>query len=162
MIYFDQIPPALPPTRGERLARQKADAYGCCLGWVIGGLLLILLTLCSCRTREVVREVPVVVERVTERRDTVHRVDSVVWRDSVYHLVKGDSVLIERWHTRWRVSHDTVRVVRRDTVPVVTETTVTEVREVNVLHWWQTLLMWLGGIGTGFACLYILYKVKKP
>ena len=138
------------------------DTFGCCCGWVIGGLLLLALSLCSCRTREVVREVPVVVERVTERHDTVHRVDSVVWRDSVYHLVKGDSVLIERWHTRWRVSHDTVRVVRRDSVPVVTETTVTEVREVNVLHWWQRLLMLFGGIGTFFACLYILYKVKKP
>jgi hypothetical protein len=43
---------------------------------------------------------------------------------------------------------------------VVTETTVTEVREVNVLHWWQRLLMLLGGIGTGLACLYIIYKVK--
>lgn len=160
MIYFDQIPPALPPTKAEREARAKADAFGCCCGWVIGGLLLILLTLCSCRTREVVREVPVVVERVMERHDTVHRVDSVVWRDSVYQFVKGDSVLIERWHTRWRVSHDTVRVVRRDSVPVVTETTVTEVREVNVLHWWQRLLMLLGGIGTGLACLYIIYKVK--
>lgn len=136
------------------------DAFGCCCGWLIGGLLLLALSLCSCRTREVVREVPVVVERVTERHDTVHRVDSVVWRDSVYHLVKGDSVLIERWHTRWRVSHDTVRVVRRDSVPVVTETTVTEVREVNRLKWWQTMLMWLGGIGTGLACLYIIYKVK--
>lgn len=138
------------------------DAFGCCCGWVIGGLLLLALSLCSCRTREVVREVPVVVEHTTEhvRTDVVR--DTIHWRDSVYHLVMGDTVIIERWHTRERVSHDTVRVVRRDSVPVVTETTVTEVREVNVLHWWQRLLMWLGGIGTCFACLYILYKVKKP
>lgn len=159
MIYFDQIPPALPPTKAEREARAKADAFGCCCGWVIGGLLLIALTLCSCRTREVVREVPVVVEHTTEhvRTDVVR--DTIHWRDSVYHLVMGDTVIIERWHTRERVELRATSDTVRDTVPVVTEVKVTEVKEVNVLRWWQTMLMWLGAIGAAIVGLKIYKRV---
>lgn len=159
MIYFENIP--LPPTREERLARQKADACGCCLGWVIGGLLLLAISLCSCRTREVVREVPVVVEHTTERVRTDVVRDTIHWRDSVYHLVMGDTVIIERWHTRERVELRATSDTVRDTVPVVTEVKVTEVKEVNVLRWWQTMLMWLGALGAAAVGVKLIFKMRR-
>ena len=161
MIYFENIPPALPPTKAEREARQKADAYGCCLGWVVGGLLLILLTLCSCRTREVVREVPVVVEHTTERVRTDVVRDTIHWRDSVYHLVMGDTVIIERWHTRERVELRATCDTVRDTVPMVTEVKVTEVKEVNVLRGWQTMLRWLGALGAAAVGAKLILKMRR-
>jgi len=52
----------------------------------------------------------------------------------------------------------------RDTVPVVTEVTHTEVKEVNVLRWWQTALMWMGGVLLAIALFYaaaLLYIRNK-
>lgn len=121
------------------------------VGFGLGLLACLLITLCSCRSgREVITEqVPVVVTqehhtesvRVDIVRDTIHQ------RDSIYHYIKGDTTIIERWHyytnnnTALRV--DTLIKVDSVQVPVVTERTTTEV---NVLHWWQRALMMLGGV----------------
>lgn len=124
--------------------------------------LLYLLT--GCKAQEIVVEKPVVVEHTTERHKVDIVRDTLVWRDSVYHYVKGDTVLIERWHHVANVSKTIVADTVRDTVPVVTEVTRTEVKEVNVLRWWQTALMWMGGVLLAIAVFYaavLLYIRNK-
>ena len=79
--------------------------------------LLVLWALCSCTKTEYIT-----VEKV--RNDTTyitkHQRDSVWLHDSTFVKVAGDTVWIERWHTKWQnhLEHDTVYKARVDSVPV--------------------------------------------
>jgi hypothetical protein len=76
----------------------------------------MLSLLCGCKAKEAVT-----VEKT--RTDTLlwysNIRDSVVVKDSVYVKDGGDTVVVERWHTRWRerVVKDTVYKSRVDSVP---------------------------------------------
>lgn len=125
------------------------------VGFGLGLLACLLITLCSCRGgHEVIKEqVPVVVtqEHHTEsvRVDVVR--DTIRQRDSIYHYIKGDTTIIERWHyytnNNNAIRIDTLIKVDSVQVPVVTERVVTKVQEVEKpLKWWQRALMMLGGV----------------
>lgn len=84
-------------------------------------MLIVLLALCallgSCTTTKVVT-----VEKVrtdTLRENRIER-DSIWLHDSIHIREKGDTVIIERWHTKWQnhLEHDTVYKSRTDSVPV--------------------------------------------
>ena len=84
-------------------------------------MLIVLLALCamlgSCTTTKVVT-----VEKVrtdTLRENHTER-DSIWLHDSIHIHEKGDTVLIEKWHTVWKnhTAHDTVYKARTDSVPV--------------------------------------------
>lgn len=100
------------------------------------------ITFFACRTVKVV-EVPV--ERIKMQREVEEKRDSIYVRDSVLHVIAGDTVIIERWHVKYKEvfrvdtlqSTDTVTNVVRVDVPV----------EINVLYWWQKALMFLGALG---------------
>lgn len=106
---------------------------------------LLLAIMNGCKTVEVTKEVPVVAEKVTERNHVDIVRDTLYHRDSVYHYVKGDTVIIERWHRTININKTVVGDTIRDTIPQVVTVTRTEVKEVNFLHWWQKALMWIGG-----------------
>lgn len=127
----------------------------------IAFLSALLSALCGCSPRVVTQEVPVVVEHtsVQHRTDIVR--DTLVMRDSVYHYVQGDTVRIERWHHVVDVSKMIVTDTIRDTVPRVVTQRVTELREVNVMYWWQTALMWLGGVLLGCGLIFIGFKTLR-
>ena len=113
---------------------------------VIAIVCTLFLLLMSCKTIEVVKEVPIPIEHTTETvkvdivRDTLFR------HDSVTTFIKGDTTIIERWHTLQDVNHYTKSdtVVEYREKPVTVTQTVT--KEVNKLKWWQKTLMWSGGI----------------
>lgn len=131
--------------------RNIGDAWVAILT-IIGALLICLCItlLTGCRTRYITTEVPVVLHE----RDSIvkvqqfHTHDTLMVRDSIFTIVKGDTVLIERWHNLQAINHvarvDTVYKDREVEKPV--QVTTTELREVNHLHWWQKCLMWCGGI----------------
>ena len=85
--------------------------------------------------------------------------DSVYLHDSISVKEKGDTVLIEKWHTKIKnvECHDTLYVSRTDSVPVPYEV-VKEVKVEKELNWLQKTLMTIGGaILLGFIG-YILFK----
>lgn len=143
------------------------------VGFGLGLLACLLITLCSCRGgHEIIKEqVPVVVtqEHHTEsvRVDVVR--DTIRQRDSIYHYIKGDTTIIERWHyytnNNNAIRIDTLIKVDSVQVPVVTERVVTKVQEVEKpLKWWQRALMMLGGvmlIATGLTLAHWLGKRHK-
>ena len=104
-----------------------------------------LLSGCSPRVVEV--EKPVIVEQTHTQHHTDIVRDTLVWRDSIYHYVKGDTVVIERFHNTVRVERVGISDTLRDTIPRIVTVTETQVREVNVLRWWQKVLMWAGIVG---------------
>lgn len=141
----------------------RKELSGCGLTWLVACALLALMAwlLCGCKAHEVIVEKPVVVEHTTERHKVDIVRDTLVMRDSVYHWVKGDTVLIERWHHVAEVSKMTVADTVRDTVPRVVKVVRTELKEVNRVAAWQRMLMWLGGGGLVACALWLVLKIRK-
>ena len=121
-----------------------AIVLGMMVCWLLGG--------CSPRVVEVER--PVVVEQVHTQTHTDIVRDTLIWRDSVYHYVQGDTVRIERWHHVANVNKMMVADTIRDTIPRIVTVKETVVQEVNRLHWWQEVLMTAGIIGIIAMLLY--------
>ena len=108
------------------------------LAFLIG--LIICALLSSCSTTKVVE-----VERV--KTDTTYitkwQRDSVWLHDSIRVTERGDTISIEKWHTKYveREVHDTLYQARTDSIPVPYEV----VKEVPAeLTWWQRVRLWLG------------------
>lgn len=128
---------------------------------------------CSCKPAKEVQvervEVPVVVtqEHTIESVKVDHIRDTLIQRDSIYHYIKGDTTIIERWHHTNGQSIitkvDTLHIY--DSVPYPVTTTqikeVTKVEEVNVLRLWQKLLMGIGGIALFALGLLGAYRIGK-
>ena len=139
----------------------------------------VVCGVCACS-----RKVYVPAERVVVRTDSVavHRADSltrllatrdsVVVRDSVFVMLRGDTVIKEAWRIRERVSlvHDTVRIgagftaerIRLDSVrvpvPVTIEKVVTKEKK---LGWWRKCFLWTGGVFWGLFGLGVVYTVVR-
>lgn len=126
-------------------------------------LLLLLMSICAtgCRTVEVTREVPVVTEHTTVQHHVDLMRDTLMTRDSVYHFVQGDTVIIERWHQVININRTAVADTVRDTIPKVVTVTRTELKEVNRLHWWQRALMWMGAAAAAAGAFFLGRKLKK-
>lgn len=122
-----------------------AIVLGMVVCWLIGG--------CSPRIVEVER--PVIVEQTHTQTHTDIVRDTLIWRDSVYHYVQGDTVRIERWHHVANVSKMIVADTIRDTIPKVVTVRETVTHEVNRLHWWQEVLMTVGIIGIIVMMLFV-------
>ena len=114
--------------------------------------IILSMLLGSCKTRERVVAVNAV------RTDTVRLSssirDSIYLHDSIYIRDKGDTVWIERWHTRWRdrTVHDTTYISKTDSVPVPYPVEVKVPRE---LTWWQKTLQRTGGIALILLLVWI-------
>jgi hypothetical protein len=131
------------------------------LAFLIG--LIICALLSSCSTTKVVE-----VERV--KTDTTYitkwQRDSVWLHDSIHVTEKGDTVRIERWHTKYveKQVHDTTYVATHDTIPQPYEV----VKEVPAeLSWWQRARLWLGNAVLLVVIVFVghwilkIYKVWK-
>ena len=144
------------------------------VGMALALLVCLVISLCSCKPQKEVQveriEVPVVVtqERTIESVKIDHVRDTLIQRDSIYHYIKGDTTIIERWHYQQGVTHiykvDTLHVF--DSVPYPVETTrekvVTKIEEVEKpLRWWQKALMWVGGFCILGASFIVLIGVRK-
>ena len=121
--------------------------------------LLALALLGSCTTTKYV-PVP---EYHTDTLLVSHNTrDSIYVHDSTYVKEKGDTVLIEKWHTQWRDRWrtDTIYQSKRDSIPYPVEV----IKEVPAkLTWWQQTRLHIMNIllyVAGFALLLWLLKSK--
>lgn len=126
------------------------------------GVIVILLALATCSCRSV-KYVPV----ETVKTDSVyvnkyHR-DSVHVRDSVFLLVKGDTVFRDRYKVIYRdkLVRDTAYVVRVDSVQVPYPVEIP-------LSGWQRFKLEVGGLAFGGIVILVLivvgrmvYKLRK-
>ena len=127
-------------------------------------ILLLFAVVSSCKTRYITTEVPVVVEHTSVQHHTDIVRDTLLMRDSVWHYVQGDTTIIERWHHSVKVERVHVADTIRDTIPQVVTQRIAEVREVNVLRWWQSALMWLGMAAmllVGIWLAWLAWRVRK-
>ena len=158
----------MPEVPRDDYGEEKSDkAYKGCF-WslvasIVMSVIVSVLLLTSCTTTKVVE-----VERV--KTDTTYitkwQRDSVWLHDSIRVREKGDSVWVERWHTKFveREVHDTLYQAKTDSIPVP----YWKIKEVPAeLSWWQKLRLWLGNIvllallGVAIYYGYRFYKVWR-
>ena len=132
--------------------------------------LLLSLLLAGCKGKEYITErveVPVVVtqEHTIESVKIDHVRDTLIQRDSIYHYIKGDTTIIERWHymqgTTKATKVDTLHIYDSVPYPVTTTKETIKTEQVNVLHWWQKALIAVGGVAIITFLLTIVYKLRK-
>ena len=154
--------------RGDNVAIRGCSEL--VVGFAVALLACLLISLCGCKAQKVVErvEVPVVVtqEHTIESVKVDHVRDTLIQRDSIYHYIKGDTVLIERWHylqgSTKAVRVDTLFKVDSVQVPVVTTKVVTKTEQVEKpLHWWQRALMLMGGLALIAGALWVAIKVRN-
>jgi len=120
--------------------------------------LLILLMLSGCRS---IQYIPVIEHRTDSLYITKHIRDSIYLQDSTFIKDGGDTVTIEKWHTKYisRYVHDTVYIATHDTVPSPYPV---EVRVPADLSWWQRVRMTLGEVFIGVLVLgLVLFGIKR-
>lgn len=132
------------------------------LGWMmtalfIVGMIACLAMLSSCTTTKVVT-----VEKV--RTDTTyitkHQKDSVWLHDSIKVTEKGDTVRIERWHTKYveKQVHDTTYVAKHDSIPVPYEVIKEVPRKVSKT---ERALMIAGILSMMAVIVFVAWKMKS-
>jgi uncharacterized protein YcfL len=121
-------------------------------------VILVAVLMAGCKTKERV----VTVEKV--RTDTTyitkHQRDSVWLHDSIHVTEKGDTIRIERWHTKYieKATHDTLYQHKTDSVPVPYPVEKLVERE---LSWWQQTRMHLGEALLALAGIAVVVFVIK-
>lgn len=120
-------------------------------------ILFIIMFLLSCKTTTKIVEVPVEVVKKEYIHDT--KIDSVYIRDSVDRWQKGDTLYITKWYTKFKYINKVDTIVKTDSIPKIVSV-VKEV-EVNHIHWYQKLLMWLGGMTVAILIIIVAYRMKK-
>ena len=101
-----------------------------------------LLLLTGCTTT---KYVPIETVRTDTLKVTKYERDSIYIHDSTIVREKGDTMIIEKWHTRWRDRwlHDTVYQSRVDSIP---KPYPVEKRVPAELTWWQQTRLHLANI----------------
>jgi len=128
----------------ERKNAESGHSMRACMYCMIGLVVFLLLAACfsSCTTTKVI-------EVQTVKHDTTYiskiQKDSVWLHDSIHVKEKGDSVIIEKWHTKWRdrLLIDTLYQSKTDTIPKPYPVIKEVERE---LTWWQKTQMIAGDI----------------
>ena len=120
--------------------------------------MLAVVLLSACRT---VKEVYIPVENVKTEYKTVVQADSVHVRDSVYVLVKGDTIYKDRWHTEYRDRWRNDTILKADSIPVPypVERKLSKWERVKIDYGGHALTVAFFAILIGFGSL--VYKIKK-
>ena len=142
--------------REQEEVLKQTRSYGCTAVIVTIILLILFLLFCSCTTTRTVT-----VEKV--RTDTVWRNhtahDGIYLHDSTYIREKGDTLMIDRWHTQLvkKEVHDTTYIHKTDSVPVPYPV----IKEVaKPLSRPQKARMWAGGLSLGCVAVFLFRKIR--
>ena len=118
-------------------------------------LMLVMSIVCSCTTTKTV-------ERV--KRDSVYvdrlKRDSIYQRDSIYMLIKGDTVYKYEYKYRYRdkLLRDTISISKTDSIPYPVEVPKYVDKK---LSWWQSMLLYTGAIAWIVAIIGLAYWTNK-
>ena len=136
--------------------------------------ILIVIFLTSCSTVKYVDrtivdsteiEVPIINTKIEYRDRFLY--DSIYVHDSIFTLIKGDTVYISKNKETNRLINKADTIIKTDTIKIPVEITKTvtkteiQVKEVNKLYWWQKSLMYLGLIVLISGIVFLIIKIKK-
>lgn len=145
----------------KHASKEDQPKYGCfrVLAILIGFLIaMAICALCSCTTT---KYVTVPEHHIDTLRLTRNIRDSIYVHDSTYVREAGDTILIERWHTRWRDRWctDTIYQSKHDSIPYPVEVT----KEVPArLTWWQQTRLYMANIMIVLLAIVVaFFAVRK-
>ena len=118
----------------ERRMEKAYIGCGMTMAWAMVVLFIFLLmTLSSCRS---IQYVPVVEHHTDTLKITALQRDSIYLHDSTFIKEKADTILIEKWHTKYveKLVCDTISRHKIDTIPQPYPVTVEVEKR---LSWWQ-------------------------
>jgi hypothetical protein len=135
----------------------KEERLGCSPGAAIGVVIVILfmsIIMSSCKTAYV----PIESVRTEYRDRFLH--DSIYVKDSIYIRERGDTVLVDRYNTKYveRLRVDSFCKIDTLQVPYPVEVIKRVEKE---LSWWQNIKMDVGGIAIGALLLIAVYYGVK-
>ncbi len=150
----------------KKLDHQDQMAAGCFRAVAIIVAFIIAMIVCSFFTScKSIEYVPIIEHHTDTLIKTNVQRDSVYVHDSVTVTQKGDTVLMDRWHTKYleKQVHDTTYVSKIDSIPAPYPV---EVKVEKQLTWWQSFRMSLGSIllwviGIIAAVYLVKYLLKK-
>ena len=138
--------------------RDAADIKHLVIGLIMGLIACALITMCTgCTTTQYV---PV----IEHKTDTVYqnkvKHDSIWQHDSVQIMIKGDSVTIDRWHTKYvsKEVHDTTYISKTDSVPVPYPVEKLVPAE---LTWWQQTRLHMANIMLWALLIAVIVWIGK-
>ena len=140
------------------MKQEKLNFWHIPLGMVMAVAFLALL-MCSCKTIEYV---PVIEKEV--HHDSIYftqvQRDSIWQHDSIMIKEKGDTVRIEKWHTKYieKLRVDTTYIAKIDTVPVPYEVKVEVPAKISKM---QKGLMMIGLLSIMAAIVALAFWLKK-
>ena len=141
----------------KRLDSLEASYRCCWWGFWLFIALLVVGWLTSCTTTRVVT-----VEKV--KTDTTYitkqQRDSIWLHDSIHVTERGDTIRIERWHTKYieREVHDTLYRAKTDSIPVPYEV----IKEVpRHKSWFEHSMFSVGIFALMALALFLAMKIKK-
>ena len=130
-----------------------------CLGIVLMTIAAALLIMCCSCTRTVY------VPQTSVQKDSIYltqyKRDSIYLHDSVFIRMKSDTLLIEKWHTKYveKVNTDTLYIEKSDTlrIPYPVE---------KELSFWQRNFMSIGKVSLGIwsgilIAIYIIIRRRR-
>ena len=120
------------PNKGISKKQGCAQVIGTVIGVIIAMVLCAMLFGCT-----TTKYVPVIEHRTDTVRITQQQRDSIYLHDSIRVSEKGDTVRIEKWHTRYieRTSHDTIYQATHDSIPVPYKVTEYVERKRSKMEW---------------------------
>lgn len=122
------------------------------------GVLLCALLLTSCKS---VEYVPVIEHHTDTLIQTKVQHDSIYINDSTVITEKGDTVKIEKWHTKYieKQVHDTTYISKTDTIPLPYPVE----KEVPAeLTWWQQTRLHIADIVLWMLLLLaVVYALRR-
>ena len=155
-IIYNSKPKTTKLAKGMK--QEKLNFWHIPLGMLVAVAVLALL-MCSCKSIEYV---PVIQHET--HHDSIYftkvQRDSVWLHDSISVKEKGDTVLIEKWHTKYieKQVHDTTYVAKVDSIPVPYEV----IKEVPAkLSKTQKGLMMFGLLSLMAAIVALAFWLKK-
>lgn len=125
---------------------------------VMAAAVVGLSLLASCKTHERILTIETV--RTDTTYITRHERDSIHVHDSIHVRERGDTVLIDRWHTQWRDRwrYDTIYISKTDSVPTPFPV---EVEVPAPLTWWQKTRLHLANIVLWALGLWLVGRILK-
>ena len=120
-------------------------------------MVLTLLSLTGCKTVKFV-PVPEYHTLYKTRVDTVQRLDSVYFRDSVFMAAKGDTVFLTK--TQWRERFRNVYHIKADTVMQLDSIRVSYPVEKQLTKW-ERWKIDMGGWAMGVAAVLVILVILK-
>ena len=139
--------------------------------------ILLLVALCGCKTKYITTEVPVElhdtisVVKTVYNTDTIERVERIHTIDTMFidtstiatlgmpTLRHNRTTMIDNTSNQSHHADTTNTIERIIEKPVIVKEK--EYVETNVLYWWQTALMWLGGVLLGCVMIFVGFKLLR-